>query len=44
MSNKVNRRKDPAANAGAEIFGQLIEYTLAVMMIVVCVAVPLYAK
>ncbi len=45
MSNKVKkRRKDPAANAGAEIFGQLIEYTLAVMMIVVCVAVPLYAK
>lgn len=44
MSNKVNRRKDPTANAGTEIIGQLIEYTLAVVMIVVCLVVPLYAK
>lgn len=44
MSNKLNRRRESSANAGTEIIGQLIEYTLAVVMIVVCVAVPLYAK
>lgn len=44
MSNKLNRRRTPSANAGTEIIGQLIEYTLAVVMLVVCVVVPLYAK
>ena len=44
MSNKLNRRRNPSANIGAEIVGQIIEYTLAIVMIVVCVVVPLYAK
>ena len=44
MSNKLNRRRESSANAGTEIIGQLIEYTLAVVMLVVCVVLPLYAK
>ena len=44
MSNKLNRRRNPSANIGAEIVGQIIEYTLAIVMIVACMGVPLYAK
>lgn len=44
MSNKIGRKKEKERNAGAEIIGQIMEYILAVVVIAVCVAVPLYAK
>ena len=44
MSNKLHKIKDGGQGAGLEITGQLLEYLLAVVTAVVCIAVPLYAK
>ncbi len=44
MSNKLHKIKEGGQSAGLEITGQLIEYLLAVVAAVVCIAVPLYAK
>lgn len=44
MSNKLHKIKDGGQSAGLEITGQLIEYLLAVVAAVVCIAVPLYAR
>lgn len=47
MSNKVvkkNQNKSRTVGAGTEIMGQLMEYLTAFLLIVLCVAVPFYAK
>lgn len=46
MSNKTveAHSKTERPHAGLEIVGQLTEYLLAVMMVVLCTVVPLYAK
>lgn len=47
MSNKIvksGRNKTHPAGVGTEIMGQIIEYILAILMIILCVVVPLYAK
>lgn len=47
MSNKIakaNRNRKRAAGSGMEIMGQLMEYLTAVVLAVLCVVVPFYAK
>lgn len=44
MSNKLNRKNGQHIDAGVEIIGQIMEYMLAIIVIAVCTAVPLYAK
>lgn len=47
MSNKIfkiHSEERRSANAGLEIAGQLVEYLLTVMMVVLCVAVSFYAE
>lgn len=43
-TSSKNRKKAQSAGAGAEIMGQLTEYLLAIMLVVLCVVVPLYAR
>lgn len=47
MSNKIAKRgksKEKPTGSGTEVMGQIMEYLLAVIMIVLCIVVPLYAK
>ncbi|MCD7725342.1 MAG: O-antigen ligase family protein [Clostridiales bacterium] len=44
MSNKISGKKEQTVSTGLEVTSQLIEYALAVVVIAVCIAVPLYAK
>lgn len=44
MGNKLHKSENGKQGAGLEITGQLLEYLLAVVTAVVCIAVPLYAR
>lgn len=44
MSHKISKKKERNVSAGTEIVGQIMEYLVAIVVIAVCIAVPLYAK
>jgi O-antigen ligase len=41
---KLRREQKQSKNTGVEIMGRIMEYTLAIVLLALCIALPLYAK